>query len=74
MNHIRGDKNLEQKAKWEIKSDNAIKKGIMRNAVEDMRKRKATDLKARKQRLAELLAQEDAVYEQEFMNSLETPQ
>lgn len=46
----------------------------MRNAVEDMRKRKASDLRGRKAQLAELLAREDQQYEREFMEGLETPE
>ena len=63
VNHIRGDRNLCEKAKWEHKTDNTIKKNIMRNAVEDMRRRKASDLRSRKAKLAQLLAAEDAQYE-----------
>ena len=63
MSYIRGDKNLNLKAQWEIKTDHTIKRNVMRNAVEDMRKRKATDLRGRKARLAELLAIEDKMYE-----------
>jgi hypothetical protein len=65
---------MEEMAKWEIKTDNTIKKNIMRNAVEDLRRRKASDLHSRKAKLAELLKQEDAMYEREFMASLETPE
>jgi hypothetical protein len=39
-----------------------------------MRTRRAVDLNARKQKLAELLASEDAKYEHEFMQTLETPE
>ena len=39
-----------------------------------MKKRKAADLAKRKILLAELLAAEDKMYEQEFMNNLETPE
>jgi hypothetical protein len=46
----------------------------MRNAVEDMKKRKTTDLRARKAKLAELLAFEDKIYEKEFLDNLETPE
>jgi len=74
VQHLRGDKNLYEKAKWEQKTDLTIKKNIMRNAVEDMRKRKATDLRARKAKLAQMLAAEDAQYEQEFLKTLETPE
>jgi len=46
----------------------------MRNAVEDIRKRKTTDLQSRRAKLAEILKNEDKMYEQEFLQSLETPQ
>ena len=39
-----------------------------------MRRRQATNLNARKQRLAALLAHEDAMYEKEFQDNLETPE
>lgn len=39
-----------------------------------MRKRKASDLRSRKAKLAELLAREDKQYELEFMEGLETPE
>jgi len=67
VNYIHGDKSLELKAKWEHKTDNTIKKNIMRNAVEDMRKRKSSDLRARKAKLADMLAKEDQLYESEFL-------
>lgn len=65
---------MKLKAQWEHKTERIINKNLMRNAMEDMRKRKATDLKARKAKLAELLAREDKMYEQEFLESLETPE
>ena len=74
MNQLKGNQNLGYKANWEHKTDAAIKKGIMRNKIEDMRKRQATDLKARRAKLAALLAQEDQMYEREFMENLETPE
>jgi hypothetical protein len=42
--------------------------------MEDMRKRHESNLADRKQKLAALLAQEDQLYEQEFLASLETPE
>ena len=39
-----------------------------------MKKRQATDLNGRKARLAALLAQEDQMFEREFMENLETPE
>mmetsp|Transcript_42109 Transcript_42109/g.64581 ORF Transcript_42109/g.64581 Transcript_42109/m.64581 type:complete len:168 (-) Transcript_42109:978-1481(-) len=73
-NSLKGDKNLYLKANWEAKTDNMIKKRIVRSRIQDMEKRKATDLHSRKARLAELLAMEDKLYEREFMENLETPE
>jgi hypothetical protein len=56
---IRGDRNLQLKAEWEEKTDKTIQKNTLRNAIEDIKKRKATDLNARRARLAELLKNED---------------
>ena len=73
-NAINGDKNVFLKARWEAKSDNLIKNQIVRNRITDVRRRQATDLNARKTRLAALLAHEDAMYEKEFQDNLETPE
>ena len=48
MNLIKGDKNVYLKARWESKSDNIIKKQIVKNRIADMKKRQASDLNARK--------------------------
>lgn len=73
-NQIRGDRNVFLKAKWEASTDKRIRQQTMRNAVEDMKRRRATDLQSRKAKLAVLLQQEDQGYEKEFMDNLETPQ
>lgn len=39
QNLIRGDKNVYLKARWESKSDNLIKKQIVKNRLADMSKR-----------------------------------
>ena len=52
MDDIRGFKNLQHKANWEIKTDKIIEKGIVRDRIADMRKRQAADLEKRKARLA----------------------
>ena len=52
MDDIRGFKNLQHKANWEIKTDKIIEKGIMRDRIADMKKRQAADLEKRKARLA----------------------
>lgn len=71
---IQGDRNMFLKANWEAKSDNIIKKHIVRNRIQDMKKRQHSDLAARKIKLAQLLAMEDKVYEKEFQDNLETPE
>jgi hypothetical protein len=55
VNALRGDRNLNLKAQWEEKTDNKIKRNVMRNAVDDIKRRKATDLNARREKLADLL-------------------
>ena len=74
MNDIRGDHNLAHKAHWEAKTNKLIEKGIVRNRMEDMRRRQASNLEQRKARLAELLAAEDRIYEKEFNDNMETPE
>lgn len=74
MNDIKGDKNLAHKALWEQKTGKLIENNIIRNRIQDMRKRQAANLEQRKARLAELLAAEDRIYEQEFNDNLETPE
>mgnify|MGYP000856842934 FL=1 len=74
FNSIKGDKNLALKAKWEIKTDARITKNIVRDRILDMKRRAATDLYARRAKLAQVLAAEDQQYEKEFMDNLETPE
>jgi hypothetical protein len=65
---------LAQRAHWENSSAKLIEKRIVRNRIEDMRKRKASDLESRKAKLAALLEAEDRMYEKEFNDNLETPE
>ena len=46
----------------------------MKNAIEDIKKRKMSDLVSRRAKLADLLQLEDKQYELEFLQSLETPE
>lgn len=50
-----------------------IDKNIVKNRITDMRRRQAVNLEQRKAKLAELLAAEDRIYEQEFNDNMETP-
>ena len=65
---------MAHKAHWEAKTEKLIEKNIVRNRIADMKRRKATDLDARKARLAALLEAEDRIYEQEFNDNMETPE
>ncbi len=74
VNAIKQDRNVALKSAWEHKTDKRIIKNIVRDRMTDIKRRKQSDLISRRQKLAALLASEDKVYEQEFMNSLETPE
>lgn len=52
MNDIRGNLNLAHKANWEGKTSKMIEKNIVRNRIEDMRRRQAVNLEQRKGKLA----------------------
>ena len=65
---------MAHKAMWEAKTEKLIEKNIVKNRIVDMKRRKATDLDARKARLAALLEAEDRIYEQEFNDNMETPE
>ena len=54
---------MAHKANWEGKTGKLIEKNIVRNRIQDMRRREAANLEQRKARLAELLAAEDRIYE-----------
>ena len=54
---------MAHKAAWEGKTNKLIEKNIVRNRIQDMRRRQAANLEQRKARLAELLAAEDRIYE-----------
>ena len=51
-----------------------IEKNLVRNRIVDMKRRQASDLEARKAKLAALLEAEDRIYEQEFNDNMETPE
>ena len=62
------------RANWEAKTNKLIQKNIVRNRIDDMRKREAANLEERRARLAALLEAEDRMYEKEFNDNLETPE
>ena len=74
MADIKGHENLAHLAKWECKSDNLVKKNLVKNAIQEMRVKNRVNLEERKAKLAALLAAEDRIYEKEFNDNLETPE
>ena len=74
MSDLKQYHNMHHKASWESKTEKMIEKNLVKNRVADMKKRQASDLNARKVRLAALLEAEDRQYEQEFNDNLETPE
>ena len=44
MNDIKGDRNLAHKAAWEGKTGTLIEKNIVKNRINDMRRRQAANL------------------------------
>jgi hypothetical protein len=52
---IRGDKNLLHKANWESKTENIIKKNLVKNRLDNMKKRQESDLNERRAKLAAIL-------------------
>jgi len=65
---------LYHQATWEAKTGNLVKKNLVQNRIKEMRVGQKKDLEERKARLAQLLAAEDRIYEQEFNDNLETPE
>ena len=65
---------MKHQALWEAKTDKIIDKGIIKNKIKELRKQDAALLEQRKARLAALLEAEDAMYEREFHENLETPE
>ena len=72
--HIRGDENLRRTAEWEQKTDNMTKNRIVRDRVSQIKEEKEQKLEQRRRKLAEKLQREEAIYQKEFNDNLETPE
>jgi hypothetical protein len=72
-NTIRGDANLRRAAEWEHKTDNMTKNRMVTTRINQLKEDKEKDLEERRRRLAAKLQEEEAVYQKEFDNNLETP-
>jgi len=61
-------------AHWEAKTNKMVEKSLVRSRLADLRTRHAANLEERRAKLSSMLATEDAQYEQEFQENLETPE
>lgn len=73
-NTIRGDANLRRAAEWEHKTDNMTKTRMVRDRINQLKSEKERDLESRRRKLAAKLQAEEAVYQKEFNDNLETPE
>lgn len=73
-NAIRGDANLRRTAEWEAKTSNMVKNRIVKDRISQMKQGKEQELEERRRRLAAKLQGEEAQYQSEFTDKLETPE
>lgn len=66
ISSINETRNLHHKAHWEGKTIKTIENRMVRSRIADMKRREASQLDQRKQRLSQLLAAEESQYEKEF--------
>jgi len=65
---------MKAKAEWENKTDDVLQATAIRNRINELKKQNEELTEIRRAKLAEKLAEEERQYEQEFINSLETPE
>lgn len=73
-NVIRGDANLRRTAEWEQKTDKMVQNRVVRDRISQIKQQKEKNLEERRKRLAAKLRQEEAMYQKEFHDNLETPE
>jgi hypothetical protein len=73
-NAIRGDANLRRTAEWEQKTNNMCTNRIVKDRISQMKQQKEEELEERRRRLAAKLQREEAMYQKEFNDNLETPE
>jgi hypothetical protein len=71
---LRGDANLRFTAEWEHKTDNMTKNRLVKDRIGQMKENKERKLEERRQKLAIKLQREEAMYQKEFNDNLETPE
>ena len=73
-NAIRGDANLRRTAEWEQKTNNMCTNRIVKDRISQMKQQKEEELEERRRKLAAKLQREEAMYQKEFNDNLETPE
>lgn len=71
---IRSDANLRRAAEWEHKTDNMTKNRMVVSRIAQLKNEKEEKLEERRKRLAAKLQLEEAMYQKEFNDNLETPE
>jgi len=71
---LRSNFSLKQKADWENKTENIIKKNVVKTKLQQLRVQNEVQLQQRRENLARLLEQEERTFQQEFVANLETPE
>jgi hypothetical protein len=72
--YIQDDHRLRHKAEWESKSDNLVTQASVSKRFQELRAVHSQHLEARRQKLSDLLRQEEDQYRQEYINKQETPE
>mmetsp|Transcript_25128 Transcript_25128/g.28919 ORF Transcript_25128/g.28919 Transcript_25128/m.28919 type:complete len:152 (+) Transcript_25128:46-501(+) len=73
-NALRENANMRRTAEWEQKTDGLVVKRIVQTRISQKKGEKERALDERRRRLALKLQQEEAVYQQELQDNLETPE
>lgn len=71
---IRSDANMRRTAEWEQKTNNMVQKRVIKDRISEMKTEKEKALEERRKKLAAKLRQEEAQYQKEFHDNLETPE
>ena len=73
-NAIRENANMRRTAEWEQKTDNLVKNRIVVDRIAQKKEDKLKKLEERRKKLAAKLQYEEAVYQKELQDNLETPE
>ena len=65
---------MKAKAQWENKTDDVLQATAIQSRINELKRQNEELTEIRRAKLSEKLAEEERQYEQEFINSLETPE